>query len=250
MKRVSAVRWTKESSDAELISAVRAGDSTAFGSLYKRHEAAAVRVAVKYSLAPSDVDDIVSESFARVLKVLQEGGGPDFTFRAYLFTVVRRTGLEFIRRDKQIHPNEDMTVHDEAVGYSAPTDEESLVEFEGSAVALAFKSLPERWQSVLWFTEIEKRTPAEVAPLFGLSANGAAALAYRARSALRTAYLQHHLATTDDAACLAVFDRLSGYIRGDLSKRDGSQVRAHLAVCKRCSALIKELGDVNQALCA
>ncbi len=250
MKEVSAGSWTQESSDAELIAAVRVGDSAAFGSLFERHGNAAARVATKYSLVPSDVDDIVSESFARVLKVLQEGGGPDLSFRAYLFTVVRRTGLEFIRKDKQVRPNEDMTVHDEAVGYSASCDEESVAEFEGSPVAVAFRSLPERWQSILWYTEIEKRTPAEVAPLLGLSANGAAALAYRARSALRTAYLQHHLATTDDTACLSVFDLLSGYVRGELSKRDCSRVKTHLGACKRCSALVEELGDVKHALCA
>ncbi|MBN2176750.1 MAG: sigma-70 family RNA polymerase sigma factor [Demequinaceae bacterium] len=250
MNKVSAGTWTTESSDAELIAAVRGGDSTAFGTLFERHEGAASRVASKYSLVPSDVDDIVSESFIRVLKVLQEGGGPDLSFRAYLFTVVRRTGLEFIRRDKQVRPNEDMTIHEEAVGYSASSDEESLMEFENSVVAFAFRSLPERWQAILWYTEIEKRTPAEVAPLLGLSANGAAALAYRARSALRVAYLQHHLATTEDTACLSIFDSLSGYVRGELGKRECSRVRAHLAACKRCASLIDELEDVNRALCA
>jgi DNA-directed RNA polymerase specialized sigma24 family protein len=41
--------------------------------------------------------------------------------------------------------------------------------------------LPERWQAVLWHTEIEGSRPAEVASLLGLTANGVAALGYRAR---------------------------------------------------------------------
>jgi hypothetical protein len=143
-----------------------------------------------------------------------------------------------------------MTVHDEAVGYSASSDERSLADFEHSVVVVAYRSLPERWQAILWYTEIEKRTPAEVAPLLGLSANGAAALAYRARSALRVAYLQHHLASTEDPACLAVFDGLSGYVRGELSKRERARVKAHLNTCRRCASLITELEDVNRALCA
>jgi RNA polymerase sigma factor (sigma-70 family) len=248
MDKVSVGPWTRESSDAELITAVRSGDSSAYGELFERHGKAASRVASKYSPVPSDVDDIVSESFARVLKVIQEGGGPESTFRAYLFTVVRRTGLECIRKQKQVRPDEDMSVHDEAVGYSASSDEPALADFENSVVAIAFRSLPERWQAILWYTEIEKRTPAEVAPLLGLSPNGAAALAYRARSALRVAYLQHHLATTEDTACLSVFDSLSGFVRDELGKRERSRVANHLKGCERCSSLIEELKDVNDSL--
>lgn len=248
MKENAISLWTMESSDAELISAVRAGETAAFGTLYERHEGAAHRVAARYSLVPTDIDDIVSESFIRVFRVLQEGGGPDLSFRAYLFTVVRRTGLEFIRRDRQVRPDEDMTIHDEAIGYSASSDEKSLDDFEHSVVVVAYRSLPERWQAILWYTEIEKRTPAEVAPLLGLSANGAAALAYRARSALRVAYLQHHLATTEGVACLAVFDRLSAYVRGDLAKRERAKVKAHLSTCTRCAGLVAELEDVNRGL--
>ena len=54
---------------------------------------------------------------------------------------------------------------------SAPAAEEpALAGFERSVVARAFASLPERWQAVLWHCEIEGRTPAEVAPLLGLTA--------------------------------------------------------------------------------
>ena len=240
--------WTTESSDAELIAGVRAGESAAFGILFERHGGAAKRVASMYSSVPSDVDDIVSESFARVLKILQEGGGPDLAFRAYLFTVVRRTGLDTIRRAKKTRPDEDMSVHEEAIGYSAASDEPTLTDFEHSIVADAFKSLPERWQVVLWYTEIEKKGPAEVAPLLGLSPNGVAALAYRAREALRQAYLQQHLATTEDAACLAVSDNLAAYVRGGLTKREHAKVQVHVRQCERCEALVAELEDVNRGL--
>ena len=239
--------WTVESSDAELLAGVRAGESAAFGVLFERHAAAARRVASMYSAVPSDVDDIVSESFARVLKILQEGGGPDLAFRAYLFTVVRRTGLDIIRKSKRIAPD-DVADCDEKIGYSASSDEPTLTDFEHSIVADAFKSLPERWQVVLWYTEIEKKAPAEVAPLLGLSPNGVAALAYRAREALRQAYLQQHLATTEDVSCLAVSEHLSAYVRGGLTKREHAKVEAHVKQCARCEPLVAELEDVNRGL--
>ena len=45
-----------------------------------------------------------------------------------------------------------------------------------------------RWQTVLWHTEIEGRSSAEVGDLLGLSPNAAAALIGRARDGLRRAY--------------------------------------------------------------
>lgn len=240
--------WTEQSSDAELIAGVRAGESAAFGVLFERHGSAARRVAGMYSAAASDTDDIVSEAFAKVLKALQQGDGPDMAFRAYLFTVVRRTGLDMIAKGKRTRPDEDMTAHDKAIGYEKPSDEPALDNFEQSVVADAFRSLPERWQVVLWYTEIEKKPPAEVAPILGLSPNGVAALAYRAREALRQAYLQQHLATTDKVECLSVSENLAAYVRGGLTKREHAKVDAHVKACDRCTALVGELEDVNRGL--
>ncbi len=53
--------------------------------------------------------------------------------------------------------------------------------------------LPQRWQQVLWYTEIERRPLAQVGSLLGLTPNEVAALAHRARAGLRRAYLAEHV---------------------------------------------------------
>lgn len=240
--------WTETSSDPELIAGVRAGDSAAFGVLYERHADAARKVASQYTNSASDVDDVVSEAFSRVLRALQRGDGPDLAFRAYLFTIVRRTGLDIIDKGIRTKPRDDMSPYESAIGYVASSDEPALDGFEHGMVADAFKSLPERWQAVLWYTEVEKKNPKEIAPLLGLRANGVAALAYRAREALRQAYLQQHLNTSDSADCLEANTQLGAYVRGGLSKREHSRVDVHVRGCERCSALVAELEDVNRGM--
>ncbi|GMA95060.1 hypothetical protein GCM10025881_18840 [Pseudolysinimonas kribbensis] len=64
---------------------------------------------------------------------------------------------------------------------------------ENTITVRAFRTLPERWQTILWYTEVEGMEPAEAAPYLGLTANGAAALAYRARDGLKKAWLQAHV---------------------------------------------------------
>ena len=229
--------------DAELISAVRGGDVDAYGELFQRHVEAARRLARQLVSGP-DVDDLVSEAFAKVMVVLQRGGGPDLAFRAYLLTAVRRLHVDRIRATARLHPTDDLTPFDPGI----PFRDTAVEGFENAAAARAFASLPERWQLVLWHTEVEGQKPAEVAPLLGLSANSVSALAYRAREGLRQAFLSMHAQDTADASCTWTQEHLGSYVRNGLSRRDATRVEGHLRECRRCMAVYLELNEVNSGL--
>jgi len=237
-------------SDAELITSVRNGSIDAYGPLYERHVGAAYNLARQLSRSRGEADDLVSEAFAKVLDTLRAGHGPDSAFRAYLLTALRHVAYDKTRRDRRLELAEDVTevsgVDTEKV--SVPFRDTAVAGLERSMAARAFAKLPERWQAVLWHTEIEGQSPAEVAPLLGLTANGVSALAYRAREGLRQAYLQVHLAETTAERCRATVDKLGAWTRGGLSKRETAQVETHLDECARCRALAAELADVNGAL--
>ncbi len=234
-------------SDADLIDAVRKGTVSAYGSLYERHVAAAYNLARQLTRSPAEMDDLVSEAFAKVLDTLRGGRGPDSSFRAYLLTALRHTAYDKTRRDRRIELSDDL----ESTGgtkVAEPFADTAVAGLERSLAAQAFARLPERWQAVLWHTEVEGQSPAQVAPILGLTANGVAALAYRAREGLRQAYLQVHLAETTEARCRATAERLGAWTRGGLAKREKAQVEAHLDECARCRALAAELADVNGAM--
>ncbi|MFL6127935.1 MAG: sigma-70 family RNA polymerase sigma factor, partial [Mycobacteriales bacterium] len=230
--------------DAELIAAVRDGDTEAYGTLYRRHAAAAHHLARQLTRSDAERDDLVAESFARVLDTLKAGGGPDIAFRAYLLTTLRNTLYDRIRRDRRLELSDDMTRHDPGV----PWVDTVVADLEASLAARAFARLPERWQTVLWHTEVEQETPAQVAPVLGLSPNGVAALAYRAREGLRQAYLQEHLAGAAGEQCRHTAERLGSWARGGLSRRDRLRVDRHLDECEQCRLLAGELADLNSSL--
>ena len=196
--------WSEAFSDAELITAVRGGDASAYGVLYERHARAAHTVARQYVRSGADADDVVADAFARTLSVLQNGGGPDVTFRAYLFTVVRRLSYDLVNGERRTQPTDDERTFESAFGPMASTEDPTLEGFERSVVTRAYLDLPERWRAVLWYTEVENLAPAEIAPLLGLTANGVSALAYRAREGLRQAYLQQHLTSVPAEECRTV----------------------------------------------
>jgi RNA polymerase sigma factor (sigma-70 family) len=230
--------------DAELITAARGGDSAAFGALYLRHVDAARRLARSLVRDPADVDDLVAEAFAKLLSTLRDGGGPDLAFRAYLLTALRNTFYDRIRRDRRLELTADFTSHDPGV----PFVDTAVEGLERSLAARAFARLPERWQMVLWHLEVEGETPAEVAPLLGLTPNGVSALAYRARERLRQAYLQEHIADHAGVDCDWTAERLGAHVRGGLSRRETARVQDHLDTCPRCNLLYVELVEVNSGL--
>ena len=229
--------------DAELISAVRGGDVDAYGELFARHVDAARRLARQLS-GPADADDLVSDAFTKVLTVLQRGGGPDLAFRAYLLTAVRRLHVDRIRAGSRLRPVDDLAPFDPGL----PFHDTAVEGFDNAAAARAFASLPERWQMVLWHTEVELQKPADIAPLLGMSANSVSALAYRAREGLRQAFLSQHATDPDDVDCAWTRDHLGAYVRGGLSRRDASRVDEHLAACRACAAVYLELTEVNSGL--
>ncbi|WP_187281583.1 zf-HC2 domain-containing protein [Nonomuraea sp. C10] len=224
-------------SDAYLLHAVRGGDATAYGQLYERHVAAARALAGQLVYGEAEVEDVVAESFTRVLDHVGRGGGPASAFRTYLLIVVRRT----------VHDRTRVTGEIELSDTAMPADPASA-RLEGSLIAQAYLSLAERWRAVLWHTEVENARSADVAPLLGLSANGVSALAYRAREGLRQAYLQLYLTGSPPPECKAVIGKLGAYVRGGLTRRDSRSVDEHVRDCPNCHTVLRELTDVNRGL--
>lgn len=232
-----------DQSDAELITAVRAGDNGAYGALFERHRSAALRLA-RQLLPGAEAEDLVSEAFTKVFVQLQDGKGPDLAFRAYLLTAIRRLHVDRIRANQRVRTTDDEAELDRHVEFF----DLASINFERGTAADAFTSLPERWQLVLWHLDVEGQKPADVAPLLGMSANSVSALAYRAREGLRQAYLQHHLADTATGDCRWTTERLGAHVRKGLSAREAGKVEEHLDGCRRCMGIYLELAEVNSNL--
>lgn len=231
--------------DAELISSVRLGDPSAFGVLYQRHAAAVTSVARYYANDDFSADDLVSEAFERTFVALRDGGGPDVSFRAYIYTAVRRLAFERTQKARRTHVTDDFSAFEVPEVVSDP----AVDSFENRLVAGAFAGLPERWQAVLWYLEVEGLRPPEVAILLGLTANGVSALAYRAREGLREAYLQAHISTeARDPECDRLRGKLGAYVNGTLAARDTSKVDAHVRGCEECATIVAELRDDGHGL--
>lgn len=229
-------------SDAALVDQARAGDSSAFAELWRRHARAAVRTARQFTSL--DAEDLVSEAYTRIYHIIRAGGGPTGAFRPYLYVTVRNIASSWGAGSADINLADIGDLEDPTA-----TADLSLFAFDLSLTSLAFSSLPERWQSVLWYTEVEGMDPHDVAPLLGMTANAVAALSYRAREGLRKAWLQAHINdSTVTGECRWAMDRMGEHARRGLSGRDTRRMNLHFASCARCSVVVKEVDQVSSRL--
>jgi len=227
MRRTTANPTSTARADAALLDGVRSGDRQAFAELWARHWRAGLRAAQAFSDL-ADPEDLVTEAYTQIFGSLREGKGPSGAFRPYLYGTIRNLAM---RARRGAIPTAVGTDPD-----SVPSDSTSTAAVERaldrSLTATAFRSLPERWQAVLWYTEVERMSPAQAAPLLALSPNAVSALAYRARGALRAAWLQGHVADTAvDDTCRETLLRIGEYAQGTLTERQERAVRAHLRTC-------------------
>ncbi|MEU9308335.1 sigma-70 family RNA polymerase sigma factor [Streptomyces sp. NPDC048256] len=250
--------------DTDLIDRMRSGDDTAYEELYRRHADAVRRYARTCCRDAHTADDLTAEVFARMLQAVRGGSGPEYAVRAYLLTCVRRVAADWTRSAKREQLVDDFAVFaaqstrpseaaDDTVsigsfgaGLELGADVRAMHEAEQSMAMQAFRSLPERWQAVLWHTEVEDESPSEVAMLFGLDANGTRVLASRAREGLKQAYLQAHVSATltSDESCAGYADQLGTYARRRLRTRAERGLRKHLEECAKCRLAALQIEEV------
>ena len=234
--------------DAELLLQVREGDEDAFGELYRRHIDVARAAARSLLSWGPEAEDVVSDAFTRVLSIIQRGGGPEEAFRPYLLTCVRHACYDRsqgIARSQPVDPG-DMAdlAHARQRGELDPSDTSN----NSDLLAQAFASLPERWQLVLWSTEVDGRRPADLAKELGLAPGAVASLAYRAREGLTEAFLSAHLQRPSAPACAAIRPRLAAFVRDNVGGREEASIQAHLDQCLECQDLVGELRELNRPL--
>ncbi|SDZ35181.1 RNA polymerase sigma factor, sigma-70 family [Amycolatopsis xylanica] len=161
-----------DTSDARLIDRFRHGDTQAAELLFRRHAALLRRVAARWVRRPAERDDLVAEAFTCVFAVLRAGGGTPENLCAYLVLTMRALHTRWTRHHEPEETDALMLRH--------TTDE---------VVASALRSLPPRWRTLLRSTVADGHTATELAPVLGVSRTEISAMTFRAREALRLAYL-------------------------------------------------------------
>ncbi|AXB48453.1 hypothetical protein A4R43_13265 [Amycolatopsis albispora] len=236
-----------ELTDTALLDAVRAGDLTAYGVLFERHADPARQFARRWAGSAAEAHELVAEGFARVLAALRAGAGPREHLRPYLLVTMRHLAITWRRTRARVELYG--TTPEAGPDVTAPRlDEIVLRRWNTQLARSAFQRLPPRWRLVLWHTEIESAPAVDLASTLGISPNGVAALAKRAREGLRKAYLQEQVPESGELGCRAPRHQMGTWIRGGLSCHRAQRIEDHVAGCADCRTVATRLAESNGEL--
>ncbi|MFC6356198.1 RNA polymerase sigma factor [Luethyella okanaganae] len=215
--------------DDTILCAVRAGDLSAYGELWRRHRAASLTLA--RACWPSAPEDLVSEGFTAVLAAIRAGVGPRYGFRTYLFAVLRRLAASWARARRE-------TTIDFADELPAPGDSGCDPE-EHAIVADAFQRLPDRWQLVLRLSVVDGLSPSLIGERLDMTENAVAALTFRAKDGLRRSWVRAQLPERPGSPeHVWAMDHIVPHVRSRLRPLEARRLRRHVDACASCASAL------------
>ncbi|GAB3052583.1 hypothetical protein GCM10027053_10750 [Intrasporangium mesophilum] len=231
--------------DSDLVARVRAGDNEAYGELWSRHVDVARGLARR--ITSRDPEDLIGESYARILTAIQAGRGPDTAFRPYLMSTIRRVNIDNARRyQTRVVPTDSPEVLDP---HSSESSEDiAMRRADGSSAIAAWQSLPAETRDLLWDLVVMDETPARLSGKLGMSPNAVASRARRARERLRQAYLSQLVTSKADDECQLIRSDLGAYVRGSLGATRRETIDEHLETCGPCRNAVADLRSVDDMI--
>ena len=167
--------------DEELVQRTRDGDTQAFDSLVRRYLRPALAVALEFADGTEDAEDLVQESFHRVLRQL---GSFDErrTFRPWFFSILRNLGRNLVARRARWRtvPLPESLV----TNRRSPLDDTSSAEIR-DRLSAAIESLPEMQRGCFRLHDVEGFTGVEIADMLGIASGTVRTHLHRARQSLR-----------------------------------------------------------------
>ncbi|MBC9935786.1 MULTISPECIES: RNA polymerase sigma factor [unclassified Leucobacter] len=226
------MQQTQERSDEELCDLARSGESWPIGELWKRHAPVALAWAKKKD--PVNGEDAVADAFDSVFHALVGGGGPETSFRGYLFRTVH---TQLIRRWEKQHRSTSLDEFEfEFPDLGQPSSIEHLSNGEQQlAAARALSELPPRWREAIEAVDVKGTRVKDFAEQNGMSQNAATVLLKRAREGLRRSWLgQMHPSRDLPEECADTVSLFSEMRWGRRNGQQRKEAEAHTATCPNC----------------
>ncbi len=183
----------EDAPDGELVRATRRGDEQALACLLRRYMRKAMAVALEYTGTREDAEDVVQDSFRRMLDGL-ERFDPERPFAPWFFTILRNTARNTARSGR-MRQHEALTP-DHASDRPGPLEETHRRELRRRLDA-AIAQLPAMQRTCFRLCLVEGFSSAEAAVVTELAESTVRVHVFRARRALQELLVEWREETED-----------------------------------------------------
>ena len=216
--------------DAEVATAIAAGDQAALGAAYDRH-ASLLYAYCRFQLSdPEDAANAVRDTFviaACKLSVLHDPS----RLRPWLHAVARNECRRRLRAgDSMSLPAEAREVNDDTADFGGSLEQAGFREL----VRSAFATLDDADREIIQLTLRQRLDTVDLTDTLGVPRNRARLTASRARAEFAAAAAALLAARSGQGSCRELHEIVAGL--GELTPALRKQVRLHIAHCDRCGA--------------
>ncbi|MCM3904604.1 MAG: sigma-70 family RNA polymerase sigma factor [Pyrinomonadaceae bacterium] len=179
---------TDNSSDSELLQAMRAGDEEALAELYCRRQPGIYRFALQMCGSQELAEDITQEVFMVLIREAHTFDAARGSLSAFLMGIARHHVLRRLQRERfyvsmdESSDNGDLSNH-ALMTTVGPLDEMSRTEAI-QAVRRAVLALPERYREVVVLCDLQEMSYGETAEILGCAIGTVRSRLHRARALL------------------------------------------------------------------
>ena len=187
--------------DEELVAAAKGGDEPAFETLFKRYQSRIFALALRYTRAREDAEDIVQQTFQKVFVYLPKFQGKS-SFLTWLTSIAINESLMFLRRGRAAREisiddtrSEDASSCELEILDLSPNPEMSYLQQE--TVHLLFSAMTQLNSALriaLELKELRELSRLDAARRMGISLSAVKARVFRGRTKLRQ--ILRHSATS------------------------------------------------------
>jgi RNA polymerase sigma-70 factor (ECF subfamily) len=227
--------------DVALLAAYRLGDVRAFERLFSRHQSRLHALSVRYLGDPAEADDVVQETFLRLLRVA-DWVDENFNVAAWLHRVATNLSLTVLRRRRRtqlVSGDEEwlLSAHDQHRS-GQPDQAYEMGEARDRVVQVA-AALPAQQRAVFLMREIEGLSYGDIAARLGVSHGAVESLLFRARRRFKQEYLSLE-GEEGPTTCATTRHQLEVIGRARLGPWQEHQVARHLDGCTGCAERVQQ----------
>jgi RNA polymerase sigma factor (sigma-70 family) len=235
----------RERTDQDLVAAVQAGDTAAYGPLFDRYQTRIYNFAYGILGHAEDARDVTQDAFVRVFEALPRKEHVEFS--AYLYRAARNAAYDVTRARGRVGDPEALeTVLDDAM--DADPERSSLFAEQTETVRDALAALSEDHRAVLMLREMQELSYQEIADALDMPRNTVGVLLMRSRLRFKGAFRMSHVDVDALAAeCQAMLPKLSAYLDGELSSVEKESVESHLEECPLCRLALDDMREASKS---
>ncbi|WP_018618778.1 RNA polymerase sigma factor [Spirosoma luteum] len=167
------------STEAQLIAALKRGESRAHKVLYERFSGKMLAVCIRYCANRDDAEEVMLDGFMRVFEKIQQFR-EDGSFEGWIRRVMVTESLMFLRKNKQWRqeiPIEDIQIEPDYAWADTSLNEHDLLR--------VINQLPDGYRTVFNLYAIEGYNHGEIADMLGISEGTSKSQLSRARLLLQ-----------------------------------------------------------------